>query len=258
MNTFSPDKAEAIRILSRKGWLAGRRPDVRATIAGMLRLRHFEEGQSLYHVGDAPNGLFGLVHGGLDLSLPRSDGQQLTVHRSDAGYWIGDLAALANQTRLVTVRVARPSVLVHASVNDLRRLLDEQPRYYEDFYALSHENMALALRLLATMTVTSSEVRVAMRLLEYDELASESEGWVKLSQSMLAEMVAVSRPTLQRVMRRLQDDGLVELGYGRMRVRDKRGLLALCNADLPPMSRPVPDHGVRRNELRAARDPKPS
>jgi CRP/FNR family cyclic AMP-dependent transcriptional regulator len=41
-------------------------------------------------------------------------------------------------------------------------------------------------------------------------------------------MVALSLPTLQRVLRRLQDGGLIELGYGRIRILDRRGLLSLC------------------------------
>ena len=59
-----------------------------------------------------------------------------------------------------------------------------------------------------------------------DELAGASDGWILLSQDDIAMFTAVSLPTLQRVLRRFSDAGLIEIGYGRLRVLDRAGLKA--------------------------------
>jgi len=98
---------------------------------------------------------------------------------------------------------------------------------------LSHENVGTLLRLLGNLATTPSEARVAVRLLLQAERQSSSEAGLRLSQAKLAEMVALSLPTLQRILRRLQEQGMIELGYGQIRIVDHRRLLSLCG-DQPP------------------------
>lgn len=229
MSALSRELDEALDILSRGGWFAGRSESARAAIAGVARLRDYDLGQALFLVGDIPNGIFGLVRGALDITLPRADGMDLTIHRADPGFWVGDLALLANEKRLVSVVAAGPARVVHLQQRDLGLLLQQDASYYADFYALSHENMTTVLRLLGNLAITTSEARVAMRLLLQAETQSGSQPDIRLSQGKLAELVALSLPTLQRVLRRLEGEGLIKLGYGRIRIIDRRRLVALCN-----------------------------
>lgn len=228
MKIVNADLTSAFEVLSARGWLSERTAEFRQDIAKIARFREFEAGVPLYLYGDVPNGLFGLVEGALDIAIPRSDGMEVTVHQAETGFWIGDLALLAGQTRVVSVIAARRSLVAHLPDQALRRLVAAKPNFYADFYALTHGNMALALRLLANLSTFPSDARVAARILMHDEDAG-SEG-LQLSQAKLAELVALSPPTLQRVLRRLQENDLVELGYGRIRVLDRRGLLALCGS----------------------------
>jgi CRP-like cAMP-binding protein len=136
----------------------------------------------------------------------------------------------ADQTRLVSVTAAEATEVVHLPDHGLAQLVHANPSLYADFYALSHENLATALRLLANLATSPSEARVAVRLLWQDELRTANDGWVRVSQTKLAELVALSLPTLQRVLQRLQQDGLIELGYGRVRICDSVGLLKICGS----------------------------
>jgi CRP-like cAMP-binding protein len=222
------DLESAFAALSVRGWFAERAPQARTVLAGVARLRDYAAGEALYHFGDPPNGIFGLVRGALDITIPRADGMDLTVHRAEPGFWIGDLALFAGQTRLVSAVAAEATGVVHLPAWELRRLVEADRSLYADFYALTHENMATALRLLANLATTPSEARVAVRLLLLEEAQEGGAGELRVSQAKLAEMIALSVPTLQRVLRRLEGEGLLELGYGRIRILDRRGLLALC------------------------------
>jgi CRP-like cAMP-binding protein len=107
-------------------------------------------------------------------------------------------------------------------------LLDKTPEYYRDFYALTHENMRGALRILANLAVPRADQRVALRLLHLEEAIENPGAWIRISQQELAAMVAVSLPTLQRVLQDLSAKDMVEIGYGKLRVTGRDKLFSLC------------------------------
>ncbi|MDS9469624.1 Crp/Fnr family transcriptional regulator [Paracoccus sp. MBLB3053] len=218
----------AIDLLSRSGWFGQRSTECRALIASIARLKVFETGATLYAVGDEPNGIFGLVDGALDISVPRADGNDFTFHKADPGFWVGDLALMSSARRLVSVHAASDATVVHLDVDEILALVKSHPALLHDFYALTYENFATTFFLLANISIASSESRVALRLLMHLEHAPDPDGWVEISQAKLGELVALSQPTLQRVLRRMRDLACVELGYGKIRVTNRAQLLALC------------------------------
>lgn len=220
----------AIATLSERGWFAQRAPAARALLAGVARLRDYRVGQFVFRYGDPPDGVYGLVAGTVEITIPRVDGLELTVHRAECGFWVGDLALLAHETRLVSVRAATNSYLLHLPQDALSHLTDKHPTLYRDFYALSHENMSRALDIVGNLATSSSEARVALRLLQQQQWQPERSA-VRLSRVELAELVALSLPTLQRVLRRFADAGLIELGYGVIRIMDREGLCRVCGQE---------------------------
>ena len=229
---------KALALLARWGWFGERSQDFRTAIAAMARLQDYATGQPLYLFGDPPNGIFGLVSGALDVSIPRSDGLELTAYRANPGFWVGDLALFSGETRIVSLYAAEATRVVHLPVDRLRRLVRENPRYYEDFYALTHQNVALTLRVLADLTTSPSEARVGLRLLLDSETQPEPHGWFHVTQTTLAQMVALSVPSLRRILHKLEKAGLIEASYGRVRVLDRNGLLKLCH-DTAQLHRPA-------------------
>jgi CRP-like cAMP-binding protein len=217
-------------LLSSHGWLSTRGPAFRAALMSVAAPRSFAAGQALYRQGDPANGLFGILDGMVKITIPADDGQDFECHRGAAGFWIGDLAIMAGQKRLVSVVAAEPVRAAFVPASRAQDLINATPAFVQDFYALSFENMNTALRILANLAVVQTDNRLALRLLHLDETASDANGWVALSQADLASMVAVSQPTLRRALHRLAEAGLVEIGYGRLRVADRRSLIAQCQS----------------------------
>ena len=73
------------------------------------------------------------------------------------------------------------------------------------------------------------EARIALRLLIYYQRQTQAPDWIPLSQEKLAHLTALSLPTVERALRTFVDNGLVELGYGRLRICDREKLLRYCN-----------------------------
>lgn len=224
--TGGPDLDSAWNELERSGWLASCQSDIRAKLRGIAVLKTFAPGDYLYHVGDKSNGVFGIVSGALDSLIPRTDGEEIVVHRAAGGFWIGDLAFYAGQVRLVSLRAASALTAVQLPQRQLNRLSRERPELLADFYRLTYENMATTLELLGNLATPGAENRVARRLLIQQQV--EPGEWIELGQESLAELVALSTQSVRRALHRLEQQGLIELGYRKMRITDMPGLAALC------------------------------
>jgi CRP/FNR family cyclic AMP-dependent transcriptional regulator len=105
--------------------------------------------------------------------------------------------------------------------------VEEDPRLYGDFYALTYENFRTAFQIISNLAISSADKRVADRLLLEVETRGDDEGWIEVSQSELASLTAISLPTLKRVMRRFADAGSINLGYAKLQIVDRAALARL-------------------------------
>ena len=228
MSRHRPDLASALKTLTAQGWFSQRSEAIRARLGAIAKLREFAKDELIYLAGDAPNGVFGLVSGSVNISFPRGDGENYTLHRAGSGFWLGDLALFSSGVRLVSVHAAEPSVLVHLPPQELAILVRDDPRLYADFYALTYENFKIAFRIISNLGIVSTEKRTADRLIMEAEALADDDGWIPLSQPELAKMLAVSVPTLQRVIRKFAAVGLVKNSYGRIQVLNRAALRRVC------------------------------
>jgi len=225
-----PSKLNNLSHLRKAGWFGTRSDAFKRDLLECGIEKTFESGETLYLHGDPANGVYAVLRGGLQITAPADDGRDFVLHREGAGFWIGDLALFADAPRLVSVVATQLTQALFFPQARIAQLIRQKPEYIRDFYVLSHENMQTALRILANLAVTGTEKRLVLRLLHLDEGSAKSDGWIVVSQEELAEMVAVSQPTLHRCLRRLADLGHIELGYGRVRLKDRRALIAGCQS----------------------------
>lgn len=196
--------------LDRRGWLAEQPDALRAWVAEVGRWRSVPRGQLIYEAGDRGDSLFGLADGSLDVTFPSVVDEPVSIHRAEPGFWIGDLAILAETERLVSVHAGRGARLLVVPAAAIRAHLAARPEHWPCFYALTHRNMAIALGLLGEALALSPSDRVARRLLQ---LADEA-GVIAATQEELAGLVGVTRTTVRRTLKRLVAAGAVETGYG--------------------------------------------
>ncbi|WP_050603432.1 Crp/Fnr family transcriptional regulator [Ruegeria sp. 6PALISEP08] len=219
---------EILKQLQDTGWFRERSAVFQTDLAACGIAKSVEAFETLYHFGDPANGVYAILSGGVQITAPADDGHEFVLHREGAGFWIGDLALFAGALRLVSVITTQATQAVFFPNARIMRMVQNNPEYIRDFYALTHDNMQTALRIMANLAVTGTEKRLVLRLLHLDEGTAKNEDWIVVSQDELAAMIAVSQPTLHRNLHRLVDLGLIELGYGRVRLLDRRALIASC------------------------------
>ena len=92
---------------------------------------------------------------------------------------------------------------------------------------LAERNRVLTSQIVELL-YTPVEQRIHRRLLAFVDAVepSDSNGWVALNQTDLATFAGTTRSTANRVLRRAERRGIVELGRGRIRVVDRDALAA--------------------------------
>ena len=217
-----PGKTVAGSLLSLTvaGWLADEPAAFQARLARLGRWIRLGRGAALYNVGDEADAIFGLGEGMLDIAIPVSGDQEVVAHRAMPGFWIGDSALLAGSRRTVSVYAAADSRLFKLPACAVHRNLSEHPEDWMSFYRLSHLNTTLSLRTLAEIISLPPRVRFARALLRLTSTC----GTVRLTQQELGRMVGMSRAGFRRSFAALIEQGIVEVEYGGIRIRDRVAL----------------------------------
>jgi CRP-like cAMP-binding protein len=212
-----------LSILAQTGWLASQPADFRAWASRAGRWRSFEQGQTLYQHGDPPDGLYGLASGILEIQVPLNADEQITIHRAEPGFWIGESALLARTSRSITVVAAVKSRVFFIPASAMRAILEERPEYWYSFFELSHINATRAVATLAEVFSRSPQERLARMLLRL----ADADGRVNATQEDLSRLIGMTRSSLRRILGDLIETGAVETGYRSLRVVDRAGLNAL-------------------------------
>lgn len=211
------------------GWLSTQHIQLKEWVARVGVWKTFGRGQELYQADRAPDAIYGLARGCLELAVPLPDGDMASVYFAEPGFWIGESAVLARSPRTLSLSAATPCRVLRIDAQDIWRLLDREPAFWPCFYALSHANASLAIREYAHALTFSPEAHVCSMLLRL----SKSSDRVSITQAKLAALLGVTRSTVQRICANLVAEGAIAMTYGAIVVLDRARLYGLMMTPSP-------------------------
>ena len=182
--------------------------------------RTYQPGQFVYFSGDAADGIYGLASGGLEVTFPLFAGEPVVLHRAQAGLWSGDNAELSATPRTISLMAATECRMLQLPHDAIRRLLDDQPKYWQSFYRLATINTTIAVGLLAEVLSLTLRARVCRRLLQLTDLSTDAT----VTHEDLSKMLGVYRSTLRPILKYLADINAIRLGYRKISVVDRDAL----------------------------------
>lgn len=203
---------QTLGVLAERGWLASQPAAFRDRIAAVGHWRMLSRHQPLYFADDMPDALYGLAEGALTLSLPLVGEEQVTFYRTERGFWIGESALLADSTRTMSVHAASEARVFRVGSDAIRTLLAREPKWWPCFYALSHRNATLAITILAEVLSLTPRARLARTLLRLAGPGAE----VVATQAELAELIGMTRSSLQRALSSLIEAGAIRQEFARI------------------------------------------
>ncbi|MDX6325633.1 MAG: family transcriptional regulator, cyclic receptor protein [Nocardioidaceae bacterium] len=201
----------------------------RAALLKASRHRAFVRGEVLFHEGDPGDSLYLVIRGHLAVRVSTPNGERATLNVVGPGSHVGELA-LTNRSgphvRSATVVALEPAETRTLSAHAFYDLCDRHPRVQTLLVDLLATRVRqLSFRLLETMYL-SLDRRLYRRLLFLCDVYADSQtpGVIPLTQEQLADLVGGTRPSVNQVLQKLVDEGIVSLGRGKLVVLDRDAL----------------------------------
>lgn len=203
--------------------------DALARVARMLRRRKYRRGEVIFHQGDPGDACHIVAVGSIKITLESEDGEEAILATLRPPMAFGELALLDGAPRsaaAVAIEASETWTLPRAA---LRELLDADPSL-RDALLLS---LATSLRRLTTQVEELHFLDLAGRLAtrlgrlareQYPDEDAVTLDW-PYTQSDLAAMIGGTRQTVNRLLSRLVDDGLVRLDRETLGIPDVPALL---------------------------------
>lgn len=175
-------------------------------------------GARVYGVGDPPDGLWSVLEGEVRLvSYPAVGVESLALILAP-GAWFGELSVIDGGPRPHDAVVVRPARLLHVSLAAVEQVAERHPLLYRDLGALVCGRQRSALSFMGQAIAQPISVRLARSLAGAVRASGGDE--IAVRQEDLAAMIGVSRQTVNKQLKVLEDAGAITLAYGRIRVRD--------------------------------------
>jgi CRP/FNR family transcriptional regulator, cyclic AMP receptor protein len=200
------------------------------------RRHHFDKGEVLVHEGDPGTSLYLLEEGRVAVRVATSGGEVATLAVVSAGEAFGEMALLRRSaTRTASVVALEKVTALTLERDTFVRLCNEYPKVERLLVALLAGRVERLSNHLVEALYLPADKRVLRRLLELCRVygsngtggTSGTSGGgviVPLTQEDLAGLAGTTRPTVNLVLRALQEAGVLALSRGRVEVLDQRAL----------------------------------
>jgi CRP-like cAMP-binding protein len=230
MTSFLPRRREDSR-LREAAWVARCVGDPQTTplteedltaLASYLQPLEFERGAPVFRADEQPAGVW-IVRSGMMELAAGTGRRKIVVQMLYPGSVDGDIELILGMPLPYSARAMETTRCLFLASESFEALMREHPtvarRWLSSVAARVARGQQRVMGLLGR-----SLVEQATRLL-LDEQIDER---VLLPQRTLAAMLGVQRPSLNKVLKDLEKRGLINLGYGRIEIKDAKGLEALA------------------------------
>lgn len=211
--------------------LEGLGPEDRRRVLDRLRQRRYRAGEVVFHEGDPADTIHFVVQGRVIARRSTVEGARLAYGVLGPGDAFGEIGLLTpERRRSTTIEAVEPTVTMSLSYADFDLLRAHHPGVEALLVHLLVSRVGRLTDGLLEALHVPADRRVARRILDlvgaYEEAGRSGSGevTVPLTQTDLAELSGVTRPTANRVLRRLEEAGTVELRRGALVVRDRAAL----------------------------------
>lgn len=201
------------------GWLARQSPALRAALLREGRPIALDPGQWLHGEGDEGGGVAIVLAGALRLMVAVADGAEAVLDVAGPGTVFGQTPSFGGGPRLVTAIAAEPARVLHIPDRALQRIAADLPEVWRALSELLYGQLSRSIRLSAQFIGLPAVPRLAARLGAVARANRlDPRAWIPLSQAELAQMTALSRKTVNGILRRWRREGLVDTRYRAIRV----------------------------------------
>lgn len=221
-------------ILLNSEWFRPLPEAIVSQLAAMTVRRRLADGALLFAKGDPPDGLYGVVMGGIRASAASSDGKELLLMQFAPGSWFGEISMFDGLGRTHDgVAMGETEVLMLPRDRFLD-LLEREPSLYPHFLRMLCRKLRLTFAYIEDAQFEPLAVRLARRVLDLVALYGKPTDNaividIHLPQEDLARSLGAARQGISRELKGWEARGWIGLEYGRLTVHDAEALRRIAD-----------------------------
>lgn len=204
-------------------------PDQMAGIDRQTDMRTCPRGRLLYSQDDRAEALFLLKQGKIQLYRLTPSGKRLELASIEPGAFFGEMPLLGESLRHTYAEASEDSILCVMSRADVERLVRERPEVGLRMLEALGRRLASNEARLEEMAYRSVPARIAAVLTRLGD--GQNDRVIPMTHQELGDIVGALRETVTKVLDEFRDEGLVELGRGRITIRDVAALRGRLDED---------------------------
>jgi CRP-like cAMP-binding protein len=196
-------------------------------LAALSVRRSVRRGTRIFCQGDAGDSLLGLISGQVRISATTPGGKEVFLNIMEPGDSFGEIAVLDGNPRTASAEALLDTELFVVRRADLQSLIEREPKLAGHLIALLCQRLRWTSELIEEAAFLSVHGRLARRLLKLGDehgIAEQSGVTLRMSQAELASFMNVSRQIVNQYLQEWRKRGWVELGRGRIVLKDTAGL----------------------------------
>ncbi len=203
-------------------WMRACGNEVIESLASAARLETVADGITVAWRGRPADHLLVVVQGALELAMTSPEGKRHVTNRLGPGQVFGLIPILDNQPWIHDATARGASQVVRIPRETLLAAMQAHTTLSAQVVQLLCTRARRLYDTLAAQSLTTLPVRVARVLV--GQLQDRDDSVVRMAQSDLADMLGISRQSLNVELQQLARAGMVELGRSRIDVRDRAAL----------------------------------
>jgi CRP/FNR family cyclic AMP-dependent transcriptional regulator len=219
-------------------WLDVVLPEERERAVAEIKVGDALPGDYVCRVGRPVTYWFGVVEGLLKMSNDNEQGQSITFSGLPPGGWFGEGTVLKRETYKYNVQALRKSVVAGLPVDTFHWLLDHSIGFNRFVMNQLNERLGQFIAAREIDRMSNPDLRVARSLgALFNPVLYPGVGEVlRITQQELAYLVGLSRQRVNEALAALQEQGIIQVEYGGLRVLDMH---ALRTAKPAPRAKPA-------------------
>lgn len=220
-----------IRHLQQNAWFSQLTEPFKQFILDHGKKLIIEKNAAVFNAQDQFDGVYGVLEGSISLGYIDVNGNEAIAAIAEPIMWFGEISLIDNQPRSHDAIALKKSVVLQIPGEPLKEFLLKNPYYWYYFALLTSQKLRYVfLEQIAIQTQTISQ-RLAQRLLfileGYGNRAAINDLNIQISQDQLANMLTVSRQTVNQELNHFEKQGVIQLGFKKIQVIDLNKLKLL-------------------------------
>ena len=198
-------------------------------LAAAVSRRKYLKGDAIMHKEDDGQSLFIVEKGSVRVYLPSLQGADLTLALLGPGDFVGDLSLLDGQPRSASADAMEDTSVLSLERSDFIELVRSSPDAAMAVMTVVAKRLRNTDEMASDLAFLDVAGRLAKKLLEMASTHGvDRDGGtlldVSITQEQLANMIGVTRESVNRNLGRFRKDGLISSRGRRIILRDPEGL----------------------------------